>query len=89
MNFIKFLRCDLSIITIEEVKKLVGLQLGKRNVKDMDRLVEDLGAESADVANLVSVVEEKYRITIKEAEIARIYTPMDIFELVKRRLYES
>ena len=89
MNFIKFLRCDLSIITIEEVKKLVGLQLGKRNVKDMDRLVEDLGAESADVANLVSVVEEKYRITIKEAEIARIYTPMDIFELVKKRLYES
>lgn len=79
----------MSILTIEEIKKLVALQLGKQNVWERDRLVEDLGAESADVANLVSVVEEKYRISIKEAEIARIFTPLDLFELITKRLHES
>jgi len=73
----------------DEIRKLVELQLGKRNVHDGDRLVEDLGAESADVANLVAAAEEKYGITIKESEIARIFTPLDLFELVRKRLNES
>jgi len=56
---------------MDEIKKLVGMQLGKRNVSENSRFVEDLGAESADVANIVATVEEKYGITIKEAEIAK------------------
>jgi acyl carrier protein len=47
--------------------------------------VEDLGAESADVANLVVIVEEKYGITIKEAEIASIFTPADLLALAQKR----
>ena len=75
----------MSVPTIEEITKLVGLQLGKRNVTPTDRLVEDLGAESADVANLVAAVESKYGITIKESEIARIFTPQDLFELILKK----
>jgi acyl carrier protein len=75
----------MSSITQEEIQRLVELQLGKRNVHDSDRLVEDLGAESADVANLVAAMEEKYGITIKESEIARIFTPTDLFELILKR----
>ena len=76
-------------ITQDEIRKLVELQLGKRNVQDSDLLVEDLGAESADVANLVATAEEKYRIVIKESEIARIFTPKDLFELVVNALKNS
>ena len=71
--------------TLDEIKKIVGLQLGKRGVKDTDRLLEDLGAESADIANLVAAVESKYGITIKESEIARIFTPIDLFDLVRNK----
>ncbi len=70
---------------MDEVKQLVGLQLGKRNVRDNDRFFEDIGAESADLANLVARVEEKYGITIKESEIARIKTPADLFVLLQQR----
>lgn len=76
-------------ITRAEIRKLVELQLGKRNVQDSDRLVEDLGAESADLANLVAAAEEKYSIAIKESEIARIITPTDLFELIQKRLNGS
>lgn len=80
-----FIGEDMPIVTMDEIKKLVGMQLGKRNVNESDRFMEDLGAESADVANLVAIVEEKYGITIKEAEIARLFTPADLFVLIQKR----
>ena len=46
----------MSLATQEEIKRIVERQLGKRDVKNDERLVEDLGAESADVANLVAAV---------------------------------
>lgn len=73
-------------VSIEDIKELVGLQLGVRLVAEHARLVEDLGAESADVANLVAAVEEKYHITVRESEIAKIFTPADLFELVNKHL---
>jgi acyl carrier protein len=76
----------MSSITQEEIRKLVELQLGKRGVQDNDRLVEGLGAESADVANLVAAAEEKYGIAIKESEIACIFTSRDLFELVVKHV---
>ncbi len=54
----------MSEVTLEEIKRLVGLQLGARNVSEQDRFLEDLSAELADVANLIASVEEKYKITI-------------------------
>jgi len=73
-------------ISMEDIKKLVALQLGIRLVTEDARLVEDLGAESADVANIVAAVEEKYHIVVKESEIAKIFTPTDLFELVRKRV---
>jgi acyl carrier protein len=76
----------MSILSMDEIRKLVGMQLGKRNVNDKDRFVEDLGAESADVANIVATVEEKYGVTIKESEIARLLTSEDLFVLIQKRM---
>ena len=76
-------------VTQDEVRKLVELQLGKRGVQDSDRLVEELGAESADIANLVAAAEDKYGIVVKESEIARIFTPADLFELIQKQLNGS
>lgn len=71
--------------TLDDITKMVGLQLGIPTVNARDRLVEDLGAESADVANLVAAVEERYQVFIKESEIARILTAQDLFERVVAR----
>jgi len=76
----------MSILSMDEIKKLVGLQLGKRHVNDKDRFAEDLGAESADVANIVATAEEKYEVTIKESEIARLFTSEDLFVLIQKRM---
>ena len=73
-------------ISIEDINEIVALQLGVRVVAAQDRLMEDLGAESADVANIVAAVEEKYHIVVKESELARIFTPADLLELVKKKV---
>jgi len=72
-------------VSMDEIKRLVSLQLGVREVYDDSLLAEDLSAESADVANIVAVLEEKYQIRVKETEIAKIQTPADLFELVKTK----
>lgn len=74
----------MAAIAMEDVQRLVRLQLGARAVKASDRLVEDLGAESADVANIVAAAEEKYGMEIKESEIARLSTVSDLFELISK-----
>lgn len=72
-------------VSMDEIKKIVGLQLGARDVEADSLLVEDLGAESADVANLVAVLEERYQITVKETELVKLRTPADLYELVKMK----
>mgnify|MGYP001074908158 FL=1 len=76
-------------MTEKEICKMVELQLGKRGVQPTDRLLEDLGAESADVANLVARAEERYGVFIKESEIARIFTPADLFAIVQQKQNEA
>lgn len=71
-------------VTIVEVQRLVRLQLGAKSVNPSDRLAEDLGAESADVANIVAAAEERFGAEIGEAEIARIVTVGDLFDIIAR-----
>jgi acyl carrier protein len=76
----------MSQLSMDEINQLVALQFGKKQVNETDRFMEDLGAESADVANLVAAVEDRYHIEVKETEIARLVTPKDLFDLVSSRL---
>lgn len=72
----------MSKVSMDEINKLVSLQLGVREVTQESLLVEELSAESADVVNIIAVLEEKYQIIVKETEIAKIRTPADLFALV-------
>jgi len=79
----------MSYVAMDEIKKLVSMQLGVRDVKNNSLLAEELGAESADVANIIAVLEEKYQITVTEPDMAKIRTPADLFELVKNKQGEG
>ena len=70
--------------TIEEIQKLVALQLGKRRVAAGDRLVEDLGAESIDLVSLVATLEDRYGVTVADEELAALRTVADVHALARR-----
>jgi len=77
---------NMTNVSIDDINKLVSLQLGVRHVTAKALLVEELGAESADVVNIIAALEEKYQIVVKESEIAKIQTPADLLSLVSGKL---
>ena len=70
--------------TPETVLELVAAQLGAKAVRSEDRIVEDLGAESMDIVNIIGAVEERYALHIDEAELPAIRTIGDLAALVAR-----
>ena len=73
-------------ISVEEIILIVGLQLGIKNVSEEQRIVEDLGAQSADLVNIIVAIEEKYQIFISEEKIAIIRTVKDLYSSVEDQL---
>lgn len=71
-------------VDIEEIATLVRVQLGLPRVLADEHFMEDLGAESADLVNIIAVAEDKYRITFNEAEISRVRTVRQLHELVRK-----
>jgi acyl carrier protein len=64
------------------VAEVVALQLGKRSVQATDRLIEDLGAESADLVNLAAAIDDRFGIYIDEEALAAVGTVGDLEQLV-------
>jgi acyl carrier protein len=67
---------------LDDVSRTVGLVLGRRRVTADQRLVEDLGAESADVLNIVVTLEQKYSVRFDEAEMTNVATVGDLYQLL-------
>jgi acyl carrier protein len=70
--------------SLEDLTRLVSLLLGAPTVHADDRLVEDLGAESADLVNLIATVEDKYQVVLDEEAVARVHTVADLQALVNQ-----
>jgi acyl carrier protein len=73
-------------VTIEDIKRIISLQLGIREIKDEDHFLQDLHAESFDVMNIIIAIEDKYGVSIKEVEIPNLQTPLALYQFVKDRL---
>ena len=69
-------------IDLEDVCRTVALVMGRRNTNAGDRLIEDLGAESFDVLNVVVTLEQKYGISIDETAMATVSTVRDLYDVV-------
>jgi acyl carrier protein len=73
-------------VGVEAIQDLVGRQLGRRGVKADDHLMADLGVESIDVLNIVGALEEKYKVSLKDEEIASLQTVRDLHTLLLGKL---
>jgi len=73
-------------VTLNDICKLVQLQLGLQQVNGIDHILENLGADSVDVVNIVATAEEKYQIEIDEAELTQLQTVSDLYQLVQHHI---
>lgn len=63
-------------LTDKQVEDVTGGVLG--------RIVDDLGADSLDVVDIVNAVETKLGITIPESDFGKLSTPAGIEEYIKQ-----
>ena len=70
---------------IDEVKEVVAEQLnvGADEVKEESKFVEDLGADSLDVVELIMELEEKFDIEIPDSDAENIATVGDVIKYIE------
>ncbi|NPA28071.1 MAG: acyl carrier protein [Epsilonproteobacteria bacterium] len=70
---------------LDEVKEVVAEQLGVNidEIKEESRFVDDLGADSLDVVELVMALEEKFDIEIPDEAAEKIATVADAVKFIE------
>lgn len=71
----------------DDIKEVVVEQLSVSpdEVKEDSKFVEDLGADSLDVVELVMALEEKFDIEIPDDEAEKIQTVKDVINYIKSK----
>jgi acyl carrier protein len=69
--------------TLADIRRLVADELRLREVPEKALIIEELGAESIDVMNIVAAIEERYGVTIGESELSDLRTPAALFERIR------
>lgn len=72
---------------IDDIKEVVVEQLSvdAAEVKEDSKFVEDLGADSLDVVELVMALEEKFDIEIPDEEAEKIQTVKDVITYIESK----
>ena len=72
----------------ERVKEIIAEQLGiePRQIKLESKFVEDLGADSLDVVELIMAFEEAFNIEIPDEDAEKIQTVKDVVDYIKAKL---
>ena len=75
----------------KKIKHIIAEQLGlsEEELTDESSLIDDLGADSLDIVELVMAMEEEYEMEIPDEDAEKIVTIKDVIDYVKRRTQES
>lgn len=72
-------------MVLEKIKKIVVDQLGveEEEVNMESSFIDDLGADSLDIVELVMALEEEFEIEIPDADAEKIATVSDAVDYIK------
>ena len=64
----------------DKIVKMIASKLGKKveDVTLQSKLIEDLGADSLDVVELLMMLEDEYNLTIQDEDAVKLNTIKDI-----------
>lgn len=75
-------------MVFEKIKEIVAEQFG-RDADDItmdSTFIEDLGADSLDVVELIMAIEDEFDLEIDEDEAGNISTVGDVVDYIKARI---
>ncbi|MBE6592130.1 MAG: acyl carrier protein [Ruminococcaceae bacterium] len=70
---------------IEELKELLSQQLGidVDRIDDDSEIINDLAADSLDIAELLMTLEDQYNVIIPDEEVAKLKTVRDVADYIE------
>ena len=76
---------DKKMATFEKVQEIVAdkLSIPKERVEETSDFVNDLGADSLDIVEVVMAVEKEFDITIPDEEAAKLKTVADAIKYIE------
>lgn len=72
---------------LERVKEVISEQLGIEDIESISMettFIDDLGADSLDIVELIMALEEEFDMEIPEAEAEKIITVGDVVEYIQK-----
>lgn len=74
----------------EEIKKLISESLSTdiKEIKEDSKFVDDLGADSLDIVELVMAMENKFNIEIPDEDAQKIKTVGEAIDYITKRISE-
>lgn len=72
--------------TIETVKKIIAEQLciSTEDIKDDANIIEDLGADSLDVVELLMTFEDEFKVSIPDDKLEELKTIPQIVKVIDK-----
>ncbi len=69
----------------EKIVNLIAEKLGKKpsDIKMTSRLIEDLGADSLDVVELIMTFEDEFGIALPDEDVSKMKTVGDIISYIE------
>lgn len=70
---------------VEKIKQVLAEQLGidPKTISDDANILEDLGADSLDIIEMLMTLEDEYGITIPDDKINQVKTIKEVAELIE------
>ncbi len=71
----------------EKIKRIIADQLGidVNQIKPESKFVDDLGADSLDVVELIMAFEEEFDVEIPDEDAEKIQTVADVINYIKEK----
>jgi acyl carrier protein len=72
-------------MVFEKVRELIAeqLELEEASIKPESNILEDLGADSLDVVDLVMSIEDEFNLEVPDEEIEHIKTVGDVVKFIE------
>lgn len=74
-------------MTFEKVKKLLAdqLNISADKIKETSKVIDDLGADSLDVVEMLMTLEDEFNVTVTDEESVNLKTVGDIVKLIDKK----
>ncbi|MBP3686048.1 MAG: acyl carrier protein [Clostridia bacterium] len=72
---------------LEQIKELLAneLRIPKEKITDDAAIIEDLGADSLDVVEMLMSLEETFSITVPDEDVVQLKTVRSVAEYIEKK----